>query len=305
MVVPEALTTLVTMGWTLERALQDPAAAAPRNLDVVELWSGVGAVARAAARRAMHTKTFDRARVPGTTDGRGAASENILAPAGFYKALSYVLALAPGGLLIMAPECRSFHHVLNVRNTKRSLEDPAGDETYAPVATGNAQAAIAAFLYALAHLRGVRALVENPKGSYLFKLPVWCTVADYVKCHYVNVARCFFDTAPTGKRFLKIYTFAGGPWSAALATTCACGSGHRTMVSTTTKNGKRQVTGVHADLKESGAYPEALGEWIINCWTKSATEPRPAPARGGASWKRPLLDAPGQRPAQSWKRPRL
>ena len=180
MVVPAALTALVAMGWTLERALQDPAAAAPRNLDVVELWSGVGAVAGAAARCGMRVKTFDRDRMPGVADRRSAESENILAPAGFYRALSYVLALVPGGLLVMAPECRSFHNFLNTRNTKRSLQNPEGDETYEPVASGNAQATVAAFLYALAHLRGVRVLLENPKGSYLFKLSVWRMVADYL-----------------------------------------------------------------------------------------------------------------------------
>ena len=72
-VVPAALTALVAMGWTHERALQDPAAAAPRNLDVVELWSGSGAVAGAAGRCGMRVKTCYEDRVPGVTGRRCSA----------------------------------------------------------------------------------------------------------------------------------------------------------------------------------------------------------------------------------------
>ena len=67
---------------------------AERNLDVCELWSGVGAVAGAARIRALSAQELDKART---------LMEDITSLRGFRQALQYVLSLREGGLLMMAP----------------------------------------------------------------------------------------------------------------------------------------------------------------------------------------------------------
>ena len=60
---------------------------------------------------------------------------------------------------------RSSFAFMNSSRCKRALENPMGDVDYKPVAEGNMHASVAAFLYALACLRGILPIVENPEGS--------------------------------------------------------------------------------------------------------------------------------------------
>lgn len=91
-----------------------------RDLDVVELWSGVGSIVKAA--RNHVAVPFDINRRPGVTDLEGPGNEDITSPAGFNKALDYVLRLRPSGLLFMAPVCSSFSFC-NMHNTKRNRDN--------------------------------------------------------------------------------------------------------------------------------------------------------------------------------------
>ena len=87
---------------------------------------------------------------------------------GFQSAVHCVLSMREGALLWMGPVCSSFAF-MNSSRCKRTLENPMGDVDYKPVAEGNLHASVAAFLYALACLRGILPIVENPVGSLIFR----------------------------------------------------------------------------------------------------------------------------------------
>ena len=62
-------TTLAVFGISVSTVLEDPAFAnIERNLDVVELWSGVGTVVAAGAARGLQGLPFDKDREPGVTE---------------------------------------------------------------------------------------------------------------------------------------------------------------------------------------------------------------------------------------------
>ena len=84
---------LVVFGWTVDSVLRSSLAAdAARDLDVVELFSGVGAVHRAAQSLGLRSAVFDKFRVPGVTDKpSGSGSEDMAEEAGFLSALGLVL----------------------------------------------------------------------------------------------------------------------------------------------------------------------------------------------------------------------
>ena len=54
-----------------------------------------------------------------------------------------------------------------------------GDVNYKPVADGNLHATVAAFLVALANLRGGLPVLENPAGSVIFRIPIMKLVLNY------------------------------------------------------------------------------------------------------------------------------
>jgi hypothetical protein len=156
-------------GISVRSILDDPGwAGVPRNLDAVELWSGAGAFQQAIARRGLQCSPFDINRIPGVTDVPGPGSEDLSTVQGFKKALTIVLRIKMGGILGMAPDCRSWIFP-NSSNTKRKINNLAGDLSYDAVVLGNLLANIAIFLMPIALSRGVHFFLENPASSLLFR----------------------------------------------------------------------------------------------------------------------------------------
>ena len=84
-------------------------ASGQRDLDVVELWSGVEAVVSVAKADGSTAMPFDKFRTPGVTDTDDPdTTEDMLLEVGFRRALSLVLQLRPGGLIWMAPVCSAW-----------------------------------------------------------------------------------------------------------------------------------------------------------------------------------------------------
>ena len=189
---------------------------------MVELWCGVGSIAKAAQCAGYANFAMDRGRIPGVTDagGESDATEDILTKSGFVKALKAVLQIKDGGLLWMAPVCSSFVF-LNSANCKRSVAWPQGNTAYAPVQEGNRMALMAGFLYAVAMLRGVHPVIEQPEGSIMFR---YKPLAEVLQCfHYcvATCARCHFQAdAAVGQRFLKLFKFEGELWVKSLRQKC-------------------------------------------------------------------------------------
>ena len=221
-----------------------------RDLDVVELWSGVASIATAAQRAGYKVATVD------LKEGQDLTTRE-----GFQDAVNKVLRLKPGGLLSMGIECRSFVF-LNSSNCKRNCYNQyAGDTKYEPVKTGNLFANEGKFFADLGFARDLIVVIENPPASHLWSyLP-----ANFMKkLPYSAVCnRCVFEDAPDGQRLSKKYKFfSNAPWITALQCPCTCFGDHISL--TTYKDG--QITGKPELLKESEAYPKRLGEELVNAW---------------------------------------
>ena len=221
-----------------------------RDLDVVELWSGVGSIASAAQKAGYKAATVDLKN-----------GEDLTTREGFEDAVSKVLRLKPGGLLSMRIERRSFVF-LNSSNCKRNYYNQyAGDTKYEPVKTGNLFANEGKFFADLGFARDLIVVIENPPASTLWSyLP-----ANFMKKLPFSAVcnRCAFDDTPDGQRLSKKYKFfSNAPWITALQCPCTCWGDHISL--TTYKDG--QITGKPELLKESEAYPARLGEELVNAW---------------------------------------
>ena len=269
--------SLIIFGLTVAAVLDD--ASEERNLDVIELWSGVGAIVSAAIAAGRAAQGFDKYRIPGVTDTTDPnTTEDILLEAGFRKALELVMRVRVGGLVWMAPVCSSWIF-LNLKNTKRNkVHGPrfSGNLAYAPVRDGNRMAEMAAFLFAVAVLRGVHAVIENPPGSMIFGYEPAATVWETIwrTRFWAVLPHCRFSEKPFGSRFGKKFKLMGSHrWVRRLACKCKCpGRKHKLLVTTKMIKGVRKVTGSKQALKESAAYPAKLGIAVINAWKSSGED---------------------------------
>ena len=261
---------LTVFGLSVEDAVQKYGDV-ERNLDVVELWSGVGSVATAAQEAGFAEQPFDTSRVPGLTDSEGPrVTENILLESGFLRALKLTLRLRVAGLLWMAPVCSSWIF-LAFSHTKRHKHDQyTGDLRRPNVRAGNDMARMAIFLYTVAFVRGVHPVLENPPSSVLFLFgPVVTGLAQIASKHTAVAPHCAFSGGPRGSRFAKKFKFVStSVWICQLARQCRCGGrGHTSLTSIRIKDGIHRVDGCRDALKASAAYPRALGRAIIKAWS--------------------------------------
>ena len=88
--------TLVLFGHTIEEFLDS---AVLRDLDVFEVWAGVGSIVKAARRHKLNAASME------ILDD---SSQDASSASGFMNAVRLVLSLKIGGLLWLAPVCSSF-----------------------------------------------------------------------------------------------------------------------------------------------------------------------------------------------------
>ena len=241
-----------------------------RDLDLCELWSGVGSLARAAEKRSLKAVCFDI---------RDRPDEDLTTLAGFRKALSLVRRIRSGGLLMMGPPCCSWVWMNSV-NCKRSEDnDFLGDWSYEAVHKGNVMFEVAIFFFHLGLARGVVPALENPQQSYMWKcgpmVQMQAAFSDSVAhgfpghtLHSVTVFRCAF-TDRGKKRYRKPFQFMStGEFFAGVARQCTCTTPH---TETVVRLEGGRCRGDPAALAESASYPLALGEHIVALWVKSQT----------------------------------
>ena len=243
-----------------------------RDLDVVELWSGVGSVAKAAMKKHLAVSCFDV---------RDDPSEDLTTLAGFRKALSLVLRLKKGGLLVMGPPCRSFVW-MNSSNCKRTEDDGyMGDWSYEAVHEGNVMLDVALFFFTLAVARNATPVLENPLQSNMWKCTPWAVLKlafeelymsgllDH-KLHFVTVFRCAY-TDPGDTCYFKPFQFVSNhKFVLGLARPCVC-TGHARTV--TRLDGGR-CRGNKTALDESATYPAQLGESFVTKWAQEVAVPK-------------------------------
>lgn len=276
---------------------------------MVELWCGVGSIAAAASGAGYVVRQFDKFRVPGITDGVGSSSEDLLSASGFMSAVHCVLSMRERGLLWMGPVCSSFVF-MNSSKCKRSLANPLGDVNYKRVVEGNLHASVAAFLFALASLRGVLPIIENPAGSMIFRFPLLASVLTFFSAGKAICCRCAFAAERMGKRWRKAYKLVGHAWVTHLSAPCKCRSGmHCSLVHRIMKNNSVKTTGCKDLLRASAAYPPRMGKFVIRMWkmhgclfSTSARATRPV-HRPPVHRRRQRVITSTQTPPVGWKTP--
>ena len=312
MSVPDGLQWLCVFGLTLSAVLSWPEAHGQRTVDVVELWCGVGSIAGAAAAAGYVVHKFDKFRVPGVSDVAGPLSEDLLTSCGFQSAVRCVLSMREGALLWMGPVCSSFVF-MNSSRCKRTLQNPMGDVDYRPVAEGNLHASVAAFLYALACLRGILPVVENPAGSSIFRFPTLQSVLAFFSTGIALCCRCAFAAERMGKRFKKAYKLVGHAWVKHLCAPCKCKGGlHCSLVHRVVRHGKVHTSGKKALLRQSAAYPTRMGKFVIQKWKKHGSSSSTSSSTAEhMTWKHPQAHPTCNKRSQgptasssSWKTPR-
>ena len=187
-----------------------------------------------------------------------------------------------------------------------------GDVDYKPVAEGNIHASVAAFLFALASLRRVLPVIENPAGSMIFRFPSLKLVTTFFSAADALCCRCVFAQERMGKRFKKAYKLVGHAWVKHLCAPCRCKNGvHCSLVHRIVRYGVVRISGRRQLLRESAAYPRKMGVFVIRMWQKygssSSTASRVA---NSMDWKHPAHSPQSERclklpnaSSLSWKRP--
>ena len=95
--------------------------------------------------------------------------QDLLRPAGFFRAVRDVLRLQKAGLLFAGLPCGSFVYLS--QGTHRRHATRWGEEKYQFVSQGNTLGSRFAFLAALATVREAYWAIENPLRTHLFWLP--------------------------------------------------------------------------------------------------------------------------------------
>ena len=100
---------------------------------------------------------------------RDCVFQDLLRPAGFFRAIGDVLRLKRSGLLFAGLPCGSFIYLS--QGTHRRHSTRWGQEQYKFVADGNVLGSRFAFLAALGTVRQAVWAIENPLRTHLFWLP--------------------------------------------------------------------------------------------------------------------------------------
>lgn len=136
--------------------------------------------------------------------------------------------------------------------------------------------------------RGVHVYIENPPSSMIFNYAK-STLALFPFLTPFVVNRCAYSVPEDSQLpFKKAYKFlVSGHWFATGARRCQCAKGaHRPLVKTKTctrstgegedaKKSRTTYSGIPGNLKESQAYPDALGAAIISSWENAGPLPGP------------------------------
>lgn len=282
---------LAILGWTLEAVLQKDWGA--RDLDAAEVFTTAQAVVAAARLGGYRAEAYD-INLPG---GRGIQEE-----AGFLQAVQLVMRVQPGGLVTLAPCCKSFGFAPR-RWTGRTLRQIEGDVGYPGVVLGNIMARAAMFLFCLAVLRDLEVVLENPAGSMMFRLlsNTIAALEPYGLVHYFYLPCCAYDVETPEPRWLKRFKFlSSGAWLRRAVRPCTCKGPHRPLMDTVIlADGSVQKNGRRTEMEESGRYPLGLGHALVDAWaarTRPTVSASPAVSAAPAS---PALAVPAVQQSSS------
>ncbi|CAE7435555.1 unnamed protein product [Symbiodinium natans] len=296
--IAKLFTDFVICGMTLTNILADVnLAQLPRDLDVLEVFTVAKSVASAAEESGYRSDVFDYLNED---------QHDVTGPKGFQQALALIMRVREGGLLVLAPECKTFSFAC-MAVTGRNRFCYGGDTTKPFVQKGNALARTAWMFFLVGVARGLHVCLENPSGSMLFSFlqsyvnrlsdglqSLWpltprptdlqsssavdpqlqaAFLADRPDMKVFYVDRCAYeDKRPT---FKKKYKFlCSSQWFSAAVRTCSCSNGfhEKLMTEVVREDGTVSKTGT-SHLTSSGFYPKALGLAIVQAWKQHCEAP--------------------------------
>ena len=297
-------------GRTVSGVLGDPQwDSTQRSLAGVEIWAGKKTVASAAKQRGLKW---------GTVEINDGPEQDLTTAIGFLYGISLIMAVAEGGLAVLAPVCSSFVFANSSKCQRGPGNNYEGDADYAPVLQGNVMAKVAAFYFALAVARRLFALWEQPLNSCMFKLEACRAALDYAagSLRQRCCDHCRFSAKPYGRRHKKPFRLiSAGPrpeWTESLALKCRCGAKGHVVLMAKSADGKYSGTKC---MKGSQTYSMRFGKAIVAAWSKTTDiagpgplaprappalewrsrsgAKRPQPSEAGTSWRnRTTIDNP-------------
>ena len=163
----------------------------------------------------------------------------------------------------MGPPCTSFCRwfLLTCKSCSRTPENPAGLEENLKERIGNTLARICVSLARACQASGTSWTVENPRSSYLWRLPEYIALAREPGVEFVHVTMCAY-----GAPYLKRTSFlTNAPWVRGAASACSCTQRHERLQGSVRVGGRT----VHRTAL-AAAYPRALCERLVALATDAA-----------------------------------
>ena len=143
--------------------MRDAEASDDLPLYMLEVFAGVGNIAKAFVARGMPALAFDRTYESETT-------EDVLHEKGLHKCLAMLIRVREKGLVWMAPQCSTWVWVSRF-TYKRSAKQPLGDETHPDVQEANLVADVVAKIIIVCRALRIHYVVEQPSSSLLWHHP--------------------------------------------------------------------------------------------------------------------------------------
>jgi len=247
--VPQSLRDQVSVLW--QQVQDEP----DGKLHAADIFCGRGNLTAAFRAFGMACACMDRATSPDTDD--------VLTDIGKGKLLQMVVNLAPGGVLWLAPECKSWIW-LSRRTSKRCSENADGDTSVTSVAEANAVARLLADVCRTCYALGVQYVIENPRSSVLFTYPPIEAMLRATDARSVAV-----DLGRAGATSPKPLVLWGTAcWLDRLAGTIRRRPALSQPRRLTEATG-RFVNGKKTDLEHSAAYPRVFGTIVARAHAHS------------------------------------
>ena len=129
----------------------------PRNVHFFDFFSGVGQATKTFRERGFRTQHFD------LSDG---PQYDITCRVGFIWALTIILSMVPGGLILLGPPCSLWVYMSSSYHG-RNLANPEGDCRREGVRAANMLIRNVCVLMFIAHFYGLYFVLEQPSSSQM------------------------------------------------------------------------------------------------------------------------------------------
>ena len=182
--------------------------AAARDLKRVDMFCGAGRVSQTFENAGDAAECFD------VKMGDG---YNFLQKAGFYKALGFVIRLAPFGILIAGPPCSYFVYMSSGFH-RRTKDCPQGNTQEPRIVLSNLLVVNVTVLLIVAAMRYCFWLVEQPASSQMWR--VWCLadlleksgarrIHTWMRCfgHPMAKPTVLWTNMPTAVRLKRVWSW--------------------------------------------------------------------------------------------------